>query len=189
MKKILLACAAVTLVAVAQAASINWTISNVYQSGNTSEKISAGSYTAYLFVTENTTDVSLKTTSMAAVQAILGSEDLTGLANLAAVSKTNTGLGVWAGATGLTGFSSGALSAFAVIIDSTDLASAEHYLLVSNGTEKSVTFSSASGAKVLAFGDQTALTQGDGWQAVPEPTTGLLLLIGMAGLALRRKQA
>ena len=28
-----------------------------------------------------------------------------------------------------------------------------------------------------------------GWQAVPEPTSGLLLLLGVAGLALRRKQA
>ena len=28
-----------------------------------------------------------------------------------------------------------------------------------------------------------------GWQAVPEPTSGLLLLLGMAGLALKRKIA
>lgn len=28
-----------------------------------------------------------------------------------------------------------------------------------------------------------------GWAAVPEPTSGLLLLLGVAGLALRRKQA
>lgn len=27
------------------------------------------------------------------------------------------------------------------------------------------------------------------WSAVPEPTSGLLMLIGMAGLALRRKRA
>ena len=28
-----------------------------------------------------------------------------------------------------------------------------------------------------------------GWQSVPEPTSGLLMLLGMAGLALRRKRA
>ena len=30
---------------------------------------------------------------------------------------------------------------------------------------------------------------GAGWYAVPEPTSGLLLLLGMAGLALKRKRA
>ena len=30
---------------------------------------------------------------------------------------------------------------------------------------------------------------GAGWYAVPEPTSGLLMLIGMAGLALRRRRA
>ena len=40
------------------------------------------------------------------------------------------------------------------------------------------------------FGDQTSYTQGAGkWSAVPEPTSGLLMLLGMAGLALRRKRA
>ena len=34
----------------------------------------------------------------------------------------------------------------------------------------------------------TSYAKGD-WAAVPEPTSGLLLLLGMAGLALRRKQA
>lgn len=51
----------------------------------------------------------------------------------------------------------------------------------------------------ISIGDQfdfstAALTQsstfgGAGWYAVPEPTSGLLMLLGMAGLALRRKRA
>ena len=41
-------------------------------------------------------------------------------------------------------------------------------------------------AKNLGGGSGTALT---GWTAVPEPTSGLLLLLGMAGLALKRKRA
>ena len=30
---------------------------------------------------------------------------------------------------------------------------------------------------------------GDGWYSIPEPTSGLLLLVGLAGLALKRKRA
>ena len=37
------------------------------------------------------------------------------------------------------------------------------------------------------FGQDTGTATG-GWQVVPEPTSGLLLLLGVAGLALRRKQ-
>ena len=32
-------------------------------------------------------------------------------------------------------------------------------------------------------------TSDNGWYAVPEPTSGLLMLLGMAGLALKRKNA
>jgi hypothetical protein len=58
------------------------------------------------------------------------------------------------------------------------------------------------GTAPIIFGDQDAASNatfadnsayaGAGWYAagaVPEPTSGLLLLIGVAGLALRRKQA
>ena len=75
-------------------------------------------------------------------------------------------------------------------MDSADLASAENYFLVSGGAEKTATFTSATGMKMLAWGDQTSYTQGAGkWSAVPEPTSGLLLLLGVAGLALKRKVA
>ena len=45
----------------------------------------------------------------------------------------------------------------------------------------------------LANGKELDATYGawstSGWQSVPEPTSGLLLLIGVAGLALRRRRA
>ena len=61
----------------------------------------------------------------------------------------------------------------------------------------------AVGAGSIEFGQQNALSSagfkdvaagyaGAGWYsaaAVPEPTSGLLMLLGMAGLALRRKRA
>lgn len=42
----------------------------------------------------------------------------------------------------------------------------------------------------ITFGNMTAATQNaSNWQNVPEPTSGLLMLFGMAGLALRRRRA
>lgn len=192
MKKLMIACVAVAMAAVAQAASINWSITNVYSPSDSTAKVAAGSISAWLFVTANSTDVtSVKTTTMAAVQAVLDSGDLTGLADLAAAHGTNANAGGFAGSTGLpTTFSSGSLTAFAVVVDSADLASAENYFLASSGAEKSATFTSATGMKTLAFGSQASITQAaGGWTAVPEPTSGLLLLLGMAGLALKRKVA
>ncbi|MGN0855603.1 MAG: PEP-CTERM sorting domain-containing protein [Kiritimatiellia bacterium] len=187
MKKIILMCVSVALAAATQAASINWTITNIYSASDPSAKVGIGSVTAYLFVTENTTDVSagITVTTMAAVQAVLDSGDFAGLDDLMSAKAANTTAGIVGGATGLTDFSSGSLTAFAVLVDSDD-----NYLLVSEGATKSVTFTSATGAKALAFGDQTANSQAN-WvgAAVPEPTSGLLMLLGVAGLALRRKRA
>ena len=59
----------------------------------------------------------------------------------------------------------------------------------------------AVGDSEIAFGSQNAFSTsfkdaaagyaGSGWysQSVPEPTSGLLMLLGMAGLALRRRRA
>ena len=192
MKKIMITCVAVAMAAVVQAATVNWTITNIYSPSDSTAKVAAGGMSAWLFVTANSTDVTtgIPVTTMSAVQAVLDSGDLTGLTSLAAAHASNTGAGSIGGATGLTGFSSGTLTAFAVVVDSTDLASAENYFLVGGGATKNATFTSATGAKTLIWGDQTSYTQGAGkWSAVPEPTSGLLLLLGMAGLALKRKVA
>ena len=188
----MIACAVVAMAAVAQAASINWTITNVYSPSDSTAKVAVGSMSAWMFVTANSTDVTtgIPVTTLAAVQAVLDSGDLTGLTSLAAAHGTNAGEGGFSGATGLTGFSSGSLTAFAVIVDSTDLATANNYFIASNGAEKTATFTSATGIKTLAWGSQATITQAaGGWTAVPEPTSGLLLLLGMAGLALKRKVA
>lgn len=191
MKKLMIACVAVAMATVAQAASINWSITNVYSPSDSTAKVATGSMSAWLFVTANSTDVTVKTTTLAAVQAVLDSGDLTGLADLAAAHGTNASAGNFGGASGLpTTFSSGSLSAIAVIVDSTDLATASNYFLAGNGTEKTATFTSATGIKTLGWGSQASITQAaGGWAAVPEPTSGLLLLLGMAGLALKRKVA
>ena len=192
MKKLMITCAAVAIAAVAQAASINWSISNVYSPTDSTAKIAAGKMSAWLFVTANSTDVTtgIPVTTLSAVQTVLNSGDLSGLSSLSAANAVNGSDGNISGATGLTGFSSGSLTAFAVIVDGADLASAKNYFLVSGGAEKTATFTSSTGMKALAWGSQASITQAAGaWTAVPEPTSGLLMLLGMAGLALRRKRA
>ena len=48
----------------------------------------------------------------------------------------------------------------------------------------------ATATITVNFGNmQTATQNASNWQAVPEPTSGLLMLLGVAGLALRRRRA
>ena len=190
MKKILIMLGVVACAAYANAASINWTISNVYSASDTTAKASG---IGYLFVTENTSNVSgITLTTLAAVQAAIDAKDWASLAALSSASETlNANGGIQTRPTGISSdFSSGSVSAFAVIFDAADMESAANYYLVNDGATKTVSFTSSTGAKNLAFGSQATATQAAGaWTAVPEPTSGLLMLVGLAGLALRRRRA
>ena len=61
---------------------------------------------------------------------------------------------------------------------------ASHFMVT--GTRTSTTYDDTSSAnRSFQIGSQASATW---YTAVPEPTSGLLMLLGMAGLALRRKQ-
>ena len=78
----------------------------------------------------------------------------------------------------------------------------QNYLFISSNVTKdgaatgtaAISINAAADSKLAAtvFGEADPHTFGSaGWytESVPEPTSGLLLLLGMAGLALKRKQA
>ena len=68
--------------------------------------------------------------------------------------------------------------------------------LTGDPTTDGGTLSGLNDSIALAFGDAATgalptaeAAAAQGWAAAPEPTSGLLLLIGVAGLALKRKRA
>ena len=93
--------------------------------------------------------------------------------------------------------SSGAVAA-TTFTDTTNFTSGNTYSFFFVVEDGAYTFTSAEktgaasdvGTATLAFGNQQSATQSaSNWAAVPEPTSGLLMLLGMAGLALRRRRA
>ena len=52
-----------------------------------------------------------------------------------------------------------------------------------------ITMENDSQSKTFGFGNQSANLAANQFEVAPEPTSGLLLLLGVAGLALRRRRA
>ena len=185
MKKLMIAAVAVAFAACAQAASFSWKTSmsgKVYQPGTETLLASA---TAYLFDASTVTQASLVTAFAA------GTLDLSAENSLSSKAISS-------GAIASTTFSDGTavgdyLNAYIATIATID---AEDYLFISEvvsaqgveGKTQAMQFNAKTASQASAL-DATAGYSTAGWySAVPEPTSGLLLLLGMAGLALRRKQ-
>lgn len=185
MKKLMTFACAVALAAVAQAGAVKWSATQLDASP-------AGAYTAtttyiaYLF-DASATELSTVTGYLTKV----GGADwasFTGAAvdsNTATYSTTKEVMTFSAKTYG--DFSQGdTFSGFLVVLDADSTANAKNFLVATKGEDTVLTTTAfgKTGDKILAWGSQT----GNTWTAVPEPTSGLLMLLGMAGLALRRKQ-
>lgn len=184
MKKLMITAAIVCAAALSQAASVKWSETNLY-AGNSTTRYSG---TLYLF--------DAGTTSVASLYAALGtSTDLT--ATMSASAINSMAITATSGMKTSSEFTYGSDGNtynlyFAAILKSGD----KDYVYIS--AEKSYV-ENVSMTPTVAFGNQgtgsQSLPTADGfqgagkWSTVPEPTSGLLMLLGVAGLALKRKRA
>ena len=180
MKKILIIGVVLCTAIAAHAAAFNWstkTTGKIYNPGTTTTFASG---TAYLFADTGTT-------AQAAIFAeLVAGNDISGKA-LDSNSISAGGIAKKA-----TTFSyDGDITAYFAIVDGDNFfigptASAEAVAVGSN----SISFN-AKTASQAALMDSAAGFKGAGWYtaSVPEPTSGLLMLLGIAGLALRRRRA
>lgn len=171
MKKIIMAVAIVCAAAIANAASLSWSLTGITASESTA--VAAGSMVAYLMDGATYSAFSAADNKGAYVAA----NSLQSA--LIAVGRT----GATASGTYGTYAPGDSISAYIVLFDGTDATKAANY---ASTTAQTITVPGAGNAKLT-----TTFAGTSGWQPagdVPEPTSGMLVLIGMAGLALRRRR-
>ena len=185
MKKLMTIAFAIAMAGATHAGAVMWNALNIQASPATTDK-SAATYCGYLFTGSDYT---------AATQYLLeGTLDLDAFKSAAIGTKTTTYvanndmLNIVGGQSG--SFVSESVTAYLVIVDAATVDAASNYLVAKvngTGSEYITQAFGTSGNKTFSFGAQAANT---GWQAiaVPEPTSGLMLLLGVAGLALRRRR-
>lgn len=194
MKKIMIALATVAFAIGAQAATANWASGALFRAAGTTGgwNTSAGAVANNMIVTmtayyiDATTYDTVKGYSQADLVKYIEDNSLT--AKGTAQNKNA---------------STGKTTAVATFSDSTAAASTTYYaILTAEYTDADygdMYMAAVATASVSATGTGTAANIFGGttsggvrdWQAaaVPEPTSGLLILLGMAGLALRRRRA
>ena len=185
MKKLILGATVMALAIVGNAATFSWKTymgQYVYQSG-TDTKLSGA--TAYLFDASSITQANLLKSHL------IDSTSIDSLTSLTKGQTTSTG------ALGSAEFTASSvevgetLSAYFAIVsgDSVFISSvASGAAQATSATQLSFkSLNTPSKAAAIEFANADSYT-GAGWYtAAPEPTSGLLMLLGMAGLALRRR--
>ena len=182
----MIAVAAVAMGFVANAAVCKWTVSEAYQPGGST---APEGWAVYFF--------DVNDYSYSSAETALAKGDLSFLANQSGSAVRY--IDEEASATGQTKKDTYAakepINGYLVILNDGDIKSATlAYLQDGSTTMPDMDGSAGKMAfgKITGMKDSGTVTSGNGWysmSAVPEPTSGLLLLIGVAGLALRRRRA
>ena len=179
MKKLMCVIGAVTLAVSAQAASVKWTCTGVKEDGV------AVSGIAYF--------VDAATLSQDSLASLKSASDFTtalsGAYSWTPSTAGNYGATVANADLGLTDATTG-YSAYLLIFDTNTITDESKYY-----TTAVKEFATLSGDYQASIGwaGQSSRISSVGWTSVasdvPEPTSGLLMLVGLAGLALRRRRA
>ena len=160
MKKLIIAMATIVIAVVAQAATVQWTMANVYDS--TGKNKYSGSATLFAYLNTATAADAFEVKTLSVTSGAITSAN--GTFETEAVTAGNY------------------YYYFFVMEDGGKE-------FTSSPTASAIATQSTSNTKVQ-FGNMATATQSaSNWQVVPEPTSGLMLLLGVAGLALKRKRA
>ncbi len=192
MKKLIVAMVVAMAAALTQAATVSWSISGIKDSKGNDMTSGAG----YVFCTkgDKATTVDVVTAALAGksadeVKTYLQNNSITALKGTIDSSKPG-----YIGVSGVDLASSGIPAAttgvkiFAVIIDDDSFGEDTHYVVTTASSNVKTPAASTSNNAGFSV-DASATANSSNWTAAPEPTSGLLLLLGMAGLALKRKRA
>ena len=182
MKKMIMAVAIVCVAAFAQAASVGWSAAGMNSY--------AGDAYKFFVIGQNGVESTATITALLDAGSSIdsyafgsGTISAAGAANVAAANSGKS-------------LDAGTYTGFMVLFDSaTPTAGDSQYVLISGqaGLTKTVTASAAS-VSFAAANVSSVVNNAANWKSfgkgggVPEPTSGLLLLVGGAMLALRRKQ-
>ena len=168
----------VVMTAALHAATANWSVTKVFEPGT---ETAAAGYIGYLFEVSSSITVENVTAAIndGTFVTAYASSALANGATTSTGSIIKTGLGYYDA-------SSGTVSWFTVLFDAGSFDEANNYIVTSTASQ---TFTSATGAKAASFTNIGTTYTWNSMAAVPEPTSGLLMLVGLAGLALRRRRA
>ena len=186
MKKIMIALAAIALASASHAAAFAWQSyagQYVYQADSSTKLAGA---TAYLFDSSVVSQTALLSALFAEGDDKKSITDFTALSSATiSASGTIAKSNFDAVDVGVT------LNAYFAIVDGDNVfISTEASGVGPNTGTTTLSFKGLSTPSKAAATEFTGTASGAGWYtAVPEPTSGLLMLVGLAGLALRRRRA
>lgn len=180
MKKIMIALAVIACAFCAQAASVNWKSGTIYTPGAegafSTTKAGKGTVNAYVWL------VTADAFASATAESIMGMDTST-----ASLSGSNTASLNTVSLQDATTFNANE-TIYSVVLFTYNDGTQDWYLANKASTTVDALGSTVNFSNLAtASGNQFGAT---GWTAaVPEPTSGLLMLLGLAGLALKRKRA